>query len=143
MAATKKNSKKTVYVITTIIIVFVIFFVILGTLFFNKKLANNFSLIIDPSKKSAVVVLTEDGYSPEDITISKGTTLTFKTTRNSPYWPASNLHPTHEIYPEFDPQEPIEAAKTWSYRFDKVGTWHFHDHLAPYYTGSITVLGRK
>jgi hypothetical protein len=93
--------------------------------------------------KTVTITLTEDGYRPEEVTIEKGDTVVFKTTLNEFFWPASNLHPSHEIYPEFDPQEPVDAKQTWSLTFTKVGTWKYHDHLAPYYTGTITVKEKK
>jgi len=54
--------------------------------------------------------------------------------------PASDLHLTHGIYPEFDPQEPIDPKNSWSFQFLKFGKWKFHDHLNPYYRGIINVV---
>ena len=83
--------------------------------------------------------LTEDGFVPSAITVAKGDTIVFTTTRAKTFWPASDLHPTHGIYPEFDPKEPIEANQSWSFLFDKTGEWRFHDHLAPLFRGVIHV----
>ena len=91
------------------------------------------------SEGSVSITLTENGFVPDPITVTQGTTVTFKTNRAEAFWPASDLHPTHDIYPEFDPKEPTDANKTWSFKFDKVGTWKYHDHLFPYYRGTITV----
>lgn len=87
------------------------------------------------------VVLTKDGYDPEEISINVGDTIVFSTSDDYGrlHWPASNLHPSHALYSEFDPKEPIEPEDTWSFVFTKVGEWRFHDHLAPYYTGVINV----
>lgn len=85
------------------------------------------------------VVLREDGFDPEELTITAGDTIVFSTTRDTHFWPASNLHPTHDIYPAFDPEEPISADATWSFTFEERGIWRMHDHLAPYFTGVITV----
>jgi len=85
------------------------------------------------------IVLTEAGFSPQHITIAKGDTVIFATTRDKPFWPASDLHPTHEIYAEFDPRKPIAAAQSWSFRFDRIGEWKYHDHLDSYFRGSIEV----
>jgi plastocyanin len=89
--------------------------------------------------KTHTIVLEEEGYKPSEISIKKGDTVTFKTALDKPFWPASNIHPTHGIYSEFDPKEPIMPDRNWSFKFDKAGNWKFHDHLAPYYTGTITV----
>lgn len=91
----------------------------------------------------STVELKEDGFSPKEITIQAGDTVRFVTTRGKPFWPASNLHPTHEIYPEFDPKEPVNPGQSWSFRFDKAGTWQYHDHLAPLYRGVIIVENKS
>ena len=85
------------------------------------------------------IILTEDGFKLDTITIHKGDSITFLFYLDKPYWPASNIHPTHGIYPEFDPLDAVMPNKTWTFKFDKVGTWAFHDHLAPYFVGRITV----
>lgn len=92
-----------------------------------------------PSKDAVVITMRQDDYDPSDVTIQKGTTVVFVNKSSDWRWPASNLHPTHDIYPEFDPKEPVAPEKSWSFRFDRVGSWRMHDHLAPYITGTITV----
>jgi len=88
-----------------------------------------------------IVVLTERGYEPTEITIKQGDRIVFSASSDYGrlHWPASNLHPTHSLYSEFDPLAPIEPEATWGFVFGKVGEWRFHDHLAPYHTGTITV----
>jgi plastocyanin len=78
-------------------------------------------------------------FSPDKITIKKGQTITFVNRGKEGHWPASNIHPTHGIYPEFDPKEPIPASLSWSFTFDKTGQFRFHDHLFPKMKGMITV----
>lgn len=85
------------------------------------------------------ITLTKDGFIPAESTIKAGDTVTFVTDSGKPFWPASNLHPSHLLYPEFDPKQPVAANASWSFTFTKVGSWKFHDHLAPYFTGTITV----
>ena len=87
----------------------------------------------------SVIVMKDDGYISSRITIKKGTTVYFKNQGKDDRWPASNIHPTHEIYPEFDSQKPLVPGSEWSFAFDKTGTWYFHDHLSPEITGSIIV----
>lgn len=86
-----------------------------------------------------IIELEETGFSPQQISINQGDSIEFKTKQGKPFWPASDLHPTHGIYPEFDPQEPIDADKSWTFTFNKKGSWHFHDHLNPFYRGTIIV----
>lgn len=94
----------------------------------------------DLPQDTASVMLTDAGFTPHEITIRVGGTVTFSTTRALPFWPASDSHPSHSIYPEFDPHGPIAANEHWTFRFDKVGDWGYHDHLRSYFTGTIHVV---
>ncbi len=89
--------------------------------------------------QTAVVTMTPDGFSPPTITIQQGSTITFKNNDTQNRWPASNIHPTHEIYPEFDPKTLVAPGKSWEFTFDKAGTWKYHDHLIPTDSGTIIV----
>jgi len=86
-----------------------------------------------------IITLTDTGFVPADITITLGETVTFRSETGDPFWPASNLHPSHAIYSDFDPREPVQPSAAWSFTFTKAGAWQYHDHLAPYFTGTITV----
>lgn len=90
-----------------------------------------------------IITQTKEGFLPSQLTIQKGDTVTFKNTAGKMFWPASNLHPTHSIYSEFDPKRSIKSNETWSFTFNKTGDWKFHDHLDPYYIGEIRVLDKK
>ena len=92
------------------------------------------------SQADHTIELRDNGYDPKDITVQKGEVVKFTTTRDKHFWPASNLHPSHRAYPEFDPKEPIKATDNWTFRFDRVGEWRYHDHLSPYFAGKIKVV---
>ena len=85
------------------------------------------------------IVLTPTGYEPKEVRVKKGTTVLFTTTIGHAHWPSSDLHPSHMIYAEFDPKRPLKSDEAWSFGFDKVGTWGFHDHIRAYFTGVIYV----
>lgn len=89
--------------------------------------------------RSHVVVLTEDGFEPDTLNIDLGDTVLFRSEAGGQFWPASNLHPTHSIYSEFDPKRPLESSETWQFTFEREGVFEFHDHLKPNMTGVITV----
>jgi len=112
-------------------LLFILVMILLAAIFWNAR---------DKGAREYQVELQEDGFFPQKITISKGDRVTFITKREEPFWPASNLHPSHTIYPEFDPREPIASDRSWSIQFNKVGSWRYHDHLVPVYRGEITVL---
>ena len=92
------------------------------------------------SKVAVMVTITDKGFEPDNIVIEKGTRVVFKNMDTKSHWPASNLHPTHGIYPEFDPQKAIDPGEVWSFVFKKKGVWRYHDHLYPQTVGSIEVL---
>ena len=85
------------------------------------------------------VLMSNTGYVPSEVTILSGTRIAFVTSQSGDAWPASNIHPTHGIYPEFDPGSKLKPGQVWIFTFDKPGTWRFHDHLRPAITGTITV----
>ena len=85
------------------------------------------------------VHFTEAGYAPAQLILKKGDTIKFINDSSKEFWPASNIHPTHEIYSEFDPKRALPAGDSWSFRFTRPGVWRFHDHIAPEFTGIVTV----
>src|SRR3989344_6167964 len=110
---------------------------IVGLTWYMYRLTPPTSIVLDGAM---TIILTQNGFDPDVITIKKGTTITFKTTTDLSFWPASNLHPDHTIYSAFDPKHPIRPDESWSFVFEKVGTWGFHDHLRSYFVGKIQVL---
>ena len=106
--------------------------------YFTKTSPSNFFTF--HKGKTYSINLTEEGFEPKKIVIHQGDIIVFRTTRNKLFWPASNLHPTHLLYPEFDPKRPVDPRNSWSFTFEKIGTWPFHDHLFPYYRGEIKVI---
>lgn len=87
----------------------------------------------------AVITRTPDGYEPTDVTIHVGDTIMFKNESGTFHWPASNVHPTHTLYSDFDPREPVAPGDTWSFTFMRAGTWGFHDHIRANLIGRIVV----
>lgn len=85
------------------------------------------------------VTLSKKGFTPQQLHIKQYDTVVFKTNLKENFWPASDLHPTHGIYPEFDPLEPVANNAPWSFIFKKVGKWNFHNHLDPWARGTIYV----
>lgn len=90
-------------------------------------------------QKEVSVVLTDKGFVPRDIIVDIGTKVTFTTTRQNQFWPASDPHPTHSTFPVFDPRVPIESGASWSFTFEKPGVWAYHDHIRSYFDGVIYV----
>ncbi len=100
-----------------------------------------------------IVIYTDSGFSPNTLRIKLGETVTFKNQSSRAMWPASDHHPTHRLYsgtslaehcPDtegtaFDACTGIQPGNSWSFTFNKKGTWPYHDHLNPSFTGTIIV----
>lgn len=66
--------------------------------------------------------------------LPKSGTVTFT---GSNLWVASDPHPIHTDLPGFDPRK---VQESFSFTFDRVGEWGFHNHLRPSDTGTIIVV---
>lgn len=90
---------------------------------------------------------TDSGFSPSTLTIKKGDTATFTNTASDAMHVASNPHPVHNVYPTnggcvgstFDSCGNISPGRSWSFKFDIVGMWGYHNHLNPSEGGTIVV----
>lgn len=85
------------------------------------------------------VHMTSQGFEPREVTVQTGDTVVFENNDAEYRWPASNIHPSHHIYPEFDPKAEIAPGASWEFIFADAGAWKYHDHLFPEYGGTITV----
>jgi plastocyanin len=107
-----------------------------------------------PTTTSEVIIkITTDGFEPKEVEISKGTKVTWVNEQSNPSWPASEVHPTHEVYPGssikkcgtpeqdkiFDACRGLNQGESWSFIFNEVGEWYYHDHLNPSLKGKIVV----
>jgi plastocyanin len=86
------------------------------------------------------IVLTDQGFTPAHVRITAGTKIVFTSTREHEFWPASNPHPSHDIYPQLDPKQPIPSGQSWTFVANRVGIWGYHDHIRSYYTGVLDVV---
>lgn len=85
--------------------------------------------------KTVTVKYSKEGYSPKTIEINVGDTVKW-VSDNAPMWTASNNHPTHTIYSEFD-QKNTDTA--YEFTFTKAGTWNYHNHLTVNQGGTVIV----
>src|SRR3989344_678025 len=90
-----------------------------------------------------IVEMVEDGFEPQTVTLDQNSTVLFLNKDKVDRWPASNIHPTHDVYPEFDPQKSIPPGSSWAFKPKKTGEWKFHDHLLPHFRVSIIIEVEK
>ncbi|RJR12813.1 hypothetical protein C4585_03135 [Candidatus Parcubacteria bacterium] len=99
---------------------------------------------------TASVTYNGTSYSPQTVTIKKGGTVSWSSTVPD-MWVASAQHPTHTTYSGTSLQEHCADGATksfdqcgrgtsYSFKFDKVGTWNYHDHVNASARGTIIVV---
>lgn len=88
---------------------------------------------------TASVQYTEGGFAPNTMTVKKGTTVVFTNRSQGGMWVASAVHPTHQLLPGLDQKQSVAAGGTYKYTFTLVGTWKYHNHVAPEDTGTVVV----
>lgn len=97
-------------------------------------------VVSQESTKETKVNYTSAGFTPQTVTIKKGDTVTFENKTGKRSSVASNTHPTHLIYPEFDQYKTDQRGKDeFTFTFTKVGTWEYHDHLNAGMGGTVVV----
>lgn len=103
------------------------------------------SRISSSSSNSSRIVQTftitykDTGFQPSFLAIHVGDTIKFRNESTHGMWVASNPHPTHGDYPEFDQDKSVGAGSQYTFKFTKVGTWGFHNHDNSSHQGVITV----
>lgn len=105
----------------------------------REKTAQDTIPLTAPAPKQHTVVYTADGFSPAVLNITAGDTVVFTNKSGGNFWPASNEHPTHAAYPEFDAKTEITDRKTYEFTFTKAGAWGYHNHLNPKMMGVVVV----
>ena len=92
-----------------------------------------------PENQTVTVTFTNGGASPNMVNIRIGNTVKFVNNDDTPRWPASGVHPTHQICPGFDALHGLAKGESYSFAFKVAKTCPFHDHLNPSLHGQIVV----
>jgi plastocyanin len=102
---------------------------------------------------SAAVAYSANGFAPKNISVKKGDAVMWTALAPAGMWIASDMHPTHADYDgtdmkahcaagalaSFDQCAASAVGSQWSFTFNKVGTWRYHDHINPAFGGTVTV----
>jgi len=107
---------------------------------------------VSTTPTSATVTYNGSSFSPSQVTIKKGGTVTFTSTAGT-MWVATGPHPAHTGYDGTAreahcaagytgaaPFDQCSAGTSYTYTFTKAGTWPFHDHINSTVFGKITVV---
>jgi plastocyanin len=95
---------------------------------------------------------TASGFTPKDVTVANGGTVTWVNDSTGQMWIASDEHPTHTDYDSTSrtthcaagytgptPFDECGNGSSYSFTFGKAGTYSFHNHLAAQFEGTVTV----
>lgn len=91
------------------------------------------------SPKTITVQMTDSGFSPAQVTVKAGDMVRFTNSGSIAHWPASGVHPTHQLCPGFDALRPIDPGTSYTYTFSTAKECPMHDHLNPSLKGKIVV----
>jgi plastocyanin len=105
-----------------------------------QKSDSNTGLLQAEGEPAVIITRTASGYEPKEVTIKKGDIVLWRNESGEYHWPASDLHPTHAVYPEFDPLMPISSGEEWKFKFEQVGEWKYHDHIRANKVGTVFVV---
>lgn len=94
--------------------------------------------------ETKTVTYTDSGFAPQNLEVAKGSTVNFINQTQLPMWVASAPHPEHTDYPELDAgviagDHIAPGNPSFSFKFDKPGTWSYHNHSAPEHEAVIIV----
>jgi len=90
-------------------------------------------------KGPTLISYDENGFSPASITIKVGDTVVFENEGTKDMWVASSIHPTHKDLPGFDDLKSVGGGESYTYTFEKAGTWKYHNHVKAGDTGVVIV----
>jgi len=151
-----KNNNMIIGVIVAIVIIVALFILIPG----NNKVdepALKINVVNDAAETAEPVLhlveIGSSGFFPKSLSINSGDSVKFINKVNIRAWPASAIHPTHTLYPgsninkcdtdekltTFDACGELRSGESYSFMFDEVGSWTYHDHLDTSRTGTIIV----
>ncbi|MBI2035655.1 MAG: hypothetical protein HYT12_03150 [Candidatus Liptonbacteria bacterium] len=103
--------------------------------------------------KTWVVSFDGTAFTPRELTVKKGDTVTWENDGTQDTWPATAMHPTHTVYPGsdiekcgtsneskmFDACRAVKPGESYSFTFNEVGEWGYHNHLLASVFGKVTV----
>lgn len=81
---------------------------------------------------------TDSGFSPANLNVKAGQTITIKNTSSGAMSFNSDPHPVHTSFPELNLGR-IDAGQSKTLTLTKAGTYTYHNHLSPSQKGTIVV----
>lgn len=84
----------------------------------------------------ATIMITDKGFEPAEIKISKGEKVVWVNTGIGPHWPAVI---SGQDLTDFNAMQGLSQGESYSFVFDQVGIWKYKDQLNPGLVGVVEV----
>ncbi len=103
---------------------------------------------LNPTKESSIVLPLADfevtygehGFEPSFLEVPLGSKVAFKNSSSIPLHTASDPHPTHSDYADFDAKRDYASSETYHFKFEHTGTFGYHNHKRSIDRGFIRVF---
>jgi len=91
-----------------------------------------------PAQAAGVITYSNNGFSPQTLSVKSGDTVTIKNTSSNSLQFNSAVHPQHTDNPELNVGV-VAAGESQTLKVTTKGTIGYHNHLNPGDTGTLTV----
>lgn len=92
----------------------------------------------EPPSEPVVIRFTSGGFTPNVLSVKKGSVVTVVNDSSTNVQFSSDEHPTHQDNTGMNLQV-LGPGESASFTADKAGVWGFHDHIDDSKTGTLTV----
>ena len=75
-----------------------------------------------PMSQTVTITFANGTATPNMVNIKVGDTIKFVNNNSVPHWPASGVHPTHQICPGFDALRGLQTGESYSFTFNEAKT---------------------
>ena len=147
--------KKLIFGIVFILIVLAVIFVFSGAGKGDSVQTGliNGAVVGKQSAGENVVQMTAESFEPKVLMVNRGESVVFVNLDSEKHWPATDVHPSHQVYPGsdikkcrtaeanpiFDSCKGLGERESFTFVFNEIGIWKYHDHLNAGLTGTIIV----
>jgi plastocyanin len=127
---TARTSKK-LHGILTVLIILAVAGLTLLVLASDKKQDQNTTSTQQNATDVAVIEIAADGFNPQTLQVKKNTTVVWRNIDEKLHQIAADPFKTHESNPELVAPEALEPNDSYSFTFEKTGSFGYHDNLNP------------
>jgi len=131
----RSTSKK----LSVLLVVFVLVAIAIGAYSFSSGGSKSPTSVSSSSSSTPIAALapaevsiTSSGFVPATVSVKVGQAVTWTNNDSSLHMIASDPYPSDNALADFKSKQPILQNDQFSFVFDKLGTYTYHDDLNPY-----------